>query len=221
MILLHSSLWGSHAWGLERPTSDLDIFTAYMTPTKTILREPSNERGRSIRDNQVAAGKDEIKHEIGHVIQMLRGPPRAPGPNINYVVGVMSPAVRHTTSEFAVLQNILRRYPAKGVFHSAMGLADSNYKDILTYKAGWDTPKKRCLVMRTLLFAQRIIEDGVYDFGVVKPGDDFTVPEIGEQFGKLRKTFDESPMRERLPDDMLLDWLQDVRMRNLKEEMKW
>lgn len=211
--IIHQSLWGSHAWGHDSPTSDRDVFTVYQTPTTEILRHPSNERGRSIRNNDVEHQRDQMLHEVGHVVAMLMN-----GPNTNYVWGIMSPAVEKSTREMESLQRILRDYPAKGIFHSAMGLADGNFKDILMRKKGWDSQKKRRFIVRSLRFAKRVIEDGVYDFRVVGKEDDWTLDEIGLEFAALKKAHDESPMRMKIPSDLLLDWLRDVRLKNLRDE---
>lgn len=218
--ILYQSLWGSHAWRHNAPDADHDVFTIYQTSTRDILRRPSNERGRSIRNNDEPALKDEIKHEIGHVIQMLRGSSASPGPNVNYIVGLMSPhAILKTTPEAEALKKIVRDYPAKGVKHSAVGLADNNWKDMLNHRPGWVTHKKRRLIMRVLKLARGLIERGVYDFDQVKVDDDFDYVQIGEEFDAVRRAYEGSTMREVIPDDLLLDWLEKTRLDDLRMEV--
>ncbi len=197
---------GSHAWGMERPDSDIDYFTVYRTPTRDILRSPSGERGHSIRNKQDEY--DDMKHEVGFIAHMVTSG------NINFVTGVMSPATEISTPEMTALRNILTKYPCKGIYHSCMGLSKSNFHKYILMRLE-DTPKKRALIMRTLRFAIRAIEDGVYDFRVVKLGDTFTVEEMGDTFLKLKKAYEASTLRETYPKDLIQDWLLDVRLKDL------
>lgn len=208
--VIHKSLWGSHAWGLDHPGSDMDYFTVYVDDPRKLLGLSKGRHGASIRNKQETHKTDEMKHDIGHVAAMLRNM------NVNYVIGVMSPAVEYTTPEMKRLQDILRRFPCRDIYKSAMGLADGNFKKYILMREE-DTPKKRRLIMRNLLFARRVIEDGVFDFKVVKPDDEFTIEQMGDAFRDLKKAYEASEMRREVPHDMLDRWVFDIRMDRLRK----
>lgn len=209
--VIHKSLWGSHAWGLDHAESDKDYFTLYVADPRELLGLSKGRHGASIRNKQDTHKTDEMKHDVGHVAAMLHKM------NVNYIIGVMSPAVEYTTPEAKRLQDILRKYPGRDIYHSAMGLADGNFKKYILMRQE-DTPKKRRLIMRNLLFARRVIEDGVYDFGVVKADDEFTIEQMGDAFLALKKAYEASTMRREAPHDLLDQWLYDVRVKRLKEK---
>lgn len=204
--IILKTLHGSHAWGMNHVESDEDVFSVYAHPTREILRN-DGAPSKSVRNYQQGADYDEIFHEAGHVVKMLQGG------NINYIIGVMSPEVKYSTKEGEHLRKIMRDYPSKSVYNSAYGLAYSNYsKYILSGQD--DTPKKRALIYRTLHFAQRLISDGVYDFITVDPAD-VDIAVLAKAFADLKRAHDESTLRPKMSQDLLKDWLLELRLNHL------
>ena len=81
--ILFETVVGSHAWNMNKPTSDIDIFQIYQVPTKDILSGILRQNSHFTKGED----KDESRHEIGVVIeQLLKG-------NFNFVVGICSPIV--------------------------------------------------------------------------------------------------------------------------------
>lgn len=195
---------GSHIWRMNRPDSDHDFYTAYQAPTRDILA--GRHKGGGDHFNQ-QPGYDEFRHEAETVaMQLAKG-------NINHIIGVMSPIVKQDSKELQQLRKLLEAYPSKSIYHSARGLAHSNYmKYVLTAKE--DTPKKRGIIMRTLRFAQGVIERGVYEFEPVDAAS-IQIVDLERAFAALEKAYNEPGLRERPPADMFHDWLYNVRYEDL------
>ncbi|HDM35643.1 MAG TPA: hypothetical protein ENG09_00110, partial [Candidatus Syntrophoarchaeum butanivorans] len=79
--ILITTVTGSHMWAMNRPDSDIDLFTVFQVPSKTILVGDSYEKSKFIQKN----GEDIHMHEVGKVVEMLIKN------NVNFVWGVTSP----------------------------------------------------------------------------------------------------------------------------------
>jgi predicted nucleotidyltransferase len=210
MKTLFETIVGSHAWNMQRPDSDIDIFQAYQVPTKDILS------GILRQNSHFTAGedKDESRHEIGVVIeQLLKG-------NFNFVVGVCSPIVNEDKYGYLKdLREIVVSNLSKNIYHSIRGLAIHNYKkyfnptnDIIRQEI---LQKKANLIVRSLLLGEAILTFEEVCFHKIK---DQTEEDIQYWMKALDEAYEDSKLPE-LPDPTKFrDYLYKLRIQELEEK---
>lgn len=156
MKTLFETVVGSHAWKMNKPTSDFDIFQTYQIPTKAILS--GGYQDETILCEKVN-GNDVSRHEIGSVIeQLLKG-------NFNFVVGVCSPIVNEDKYGYlAELKDITKRNLAKNIHHSTKGIAMGQHAKYMIRNVHGRTEKelqkKINLIVRSLIFGESILSFG-------------------------------------------------------------
>lgn len=187
---------GSRMWGMEEFASDYDWVHIYQVPTRSILegrkipvtrpqKQYTDDHGRLI---------DASFMEIGHLVQLLISG------NINAIWAVTSPLVITDLSDARErLRKVVVSTLSRKSYHSIRGMAESQVSDAVR-RRGQDNPEKPYLsAIRTLLFGQRLLSEGILDYTVMNgllrdregsPGDLYEA-----EFMKL----DEAYRKSRLP----------------------
>jgi len=205
------NLWitniGSHVWLMNRPDSDVDIFTAYVVPSEDILSGRNKGYGSHHSNGDI----DRVSHEIGKIVeQLIKG-------NINFLIGTLSPLVMFEHDDcLTMLKDIVLEYgQTKSCVHSIRGLSVHNYRK---YVIGSDTAReypitKKCnLISRTLLFGINLLNGNGFEF---KP----VTKQTPEDVKFLLDEFDKSVVASELPDktdpEPFREYLLAIRMREL------
>lgn len=204
---LFSTLVGSHVWNMNHAESDIDLFVCYVAPSTDFLIGKSHNKSHSSKID----GVDRSSSEIGKVVnQLLKN-------NINYLIYVLSPRVEYTTPEHKRLVNITHMNLHHGCFKSINGLAHGMYKRYVEQGKG-DTQKKRRTILRTLNFGITLLREGVVEFTTI--AHDVEIGELEEAFKELDKAFENTILPEEpLHKNEMIDWLLNIRMQNLRENV--
>jgi predicted nucleotidyltransferase len=172
VIPLYISVVGSHAWGMNRPDSDVDIFEVYQTPTKDILGFEAAPLGGKERTGLTPAKVpyDWSSVEVGHHIkELVKG-------NVNHLVALFSPYTLdgwHKTSDIKpssyvkrTLQDMIMANPSKNIYHSLNGMVIHNMNKYFGEKAQIDMTvraKKLAQMRRMLNWGIRILLKNDYE----------------------------------------------------------
>jgi len=200
---------GSHAFSMNRPDSDKDIFKCYIAPSSDFL---IGKRHKGSHFSQVD-NIDTTSTEIGVVVeQLLKN-------NVNYLINVMSPIVISDSKELQELKELTQKNLSKQCFHSIHGLAYSNYKRyIVTDKQ--NTEKKRKTIVRTMMFGFNLLLYKRFIFNPVLI--DFSITELEEMLHDLSCAHNESALPETPQHkDEMYEWLLKLRINKLKEEVDY
>jgi predicted nucleotidyltransferase len=184
------TLWktnvGSHMWKMNRPDSDIDVFEAYIVPTRDILQGVSRQNSHQTITEEV----DTSRHEIGRVIDMLiKG-------NVNFVLGVMSPIILQDSPELQELRQVYRANMSKNIYNSIHGMALSNYTKY--FESSKDTSRKKLAqVLRLINFGEKILMKKQIEFTPVLPDEELSPSLIKSKIQSLEQ------YRDYYPDDEL------------------
>jgi len=202
--ILITTVTGSHMWGMNRPDSDIDLFTVFQVPSKTILVGDSYEKSKFIQKN----GKDIHMHEVGKVIEMLIKN------NVNFVWGVTSPLfVEGDERIYKELGEIARSLLSKQIYKPVQGLAIHNYKKYIESKK--DVSEKRCnTITRSIIFGITALN------GEIKytPTKGANPDAINVLLSELDAAYENSKLPERPDGDAVRkakEWLFDLRLQYL------
>lgn len=214
-MLSMKTLWvtniGSHAWLMNRPDSDIDIFTAYIVPSKDILSGKNHGYGSHCSGGSGAGEEDKVSHEIGKIIdELIKG-------NINFLVGTLSPIIisQHKDCLTALRDIVNEHGQTKACVNSIRGLAVHNYKKFII---GSDTARdypliKKCnTINRVLLFGINLLNGNDFEF---KPVKDQTLEDVKKLLEEFDKTVAESKLSEKTDPEPFRNYLFDIRMREL------
>jgi predicted nucleotidyltransferase len=209
------TLWvtniGSHAWLMNRPDSDIDLFTAYIIPSRDLLSGKNHGYGSHCSGGSGAGEIDKVSHEIGKIVdELIKG-------NINFLVGTLSPLILSQHKDCLIsLRNIVVEYgQTKACTHSIRGLAFHNYRK---YVIGSDTAReypltKKCnTINRVLLFGINLLNGNGFEF---KPVQNQTPDDVKNLLGEFDKTVLTSKIPETTDPDPFRAYLFDLRMREL------
>ena len=205
---LFSTLVGSHAWKMNHPGSDKDLFVCYAAPSEDFLIGRTHNRSHRSKIGNI----DRTSTEIGKVVnQILKN-------NINYLIHVLSPAVEFTTPEHKRLYNLTITNIHSECFNSINGFAGNEFRKKVN-EGERDTQKVRRSILRTLNFGITLLRDGVVKFAPVT--GDVEISDIDFAFEELVIAHENTMLPdEPLHVDKMMDWLLDVRMQNLCENHK-
>lgn len=212
MMQLWETNVGSHVWSMNRPDSDVDVFTAYIIPSSDIL-SGKNKSGGS--HNSHTEEVDKVSHEIGKVIdELIKG-------NINFLIGTLSPIVisEHGNYLRTLKEIVIEHGQTKSCVNSIRGLAVSNYKK---YVIGSDTSReypltKKCnTINRTLLFGINLLNGNGFEFKPVKNQTPEDVKSLLEEFDKV---VENSKLPEKTDPEPFRNYLLDLRIKELNNEL--
>jgi len=194
---------GSRMWGMEEFASDYDWVHIYQVPTRSILEgrkipvtrpqeQYTDDHGRLI---------DASFMEIGHLVQLLISG------NINAIWAVTSPLVIADLSDARErLRKVVVSTLSRKSCHSIRGMAESQASDAVRRRGQVNPEKPFLTAIRTLLFGQRLLLEGILDYTVMNgllqdregsPGDSYEA-----EYLKLDEAYRESRL-PLVPDEGL------------------
>ena len=197
---LFATIVGSHMWKMQRPDSDLDIFTCYVGPTRDLL---IGRQFKSVSTPLPDDNLDMTEHEIGKVVNMLiKG-------NINFVWGLTSPEIETTTPYHEDLIKIFKQELSKNVYHSIDGLFRNNYKKYVS-KVKKIQPKRIWMMYRTLKFGIALLETGELNYKAVDTT--ISLKDLNETHLELANAFENSTLKTEPKTEAYYDFLYKVRV---------
>ncbi len=215
MQTLWSTNIGSHAWMMNRHDSDIDIFSAYIVPSKKILDGSIKGSGSHCSGSSEAGEEDRVYHEIGKIIdELIKG-------NINFLVGTLSPIIlsQHKNCLNELKEIVYKHGQTKACTHSIRGLAVHNYRK---YIIGSDTARdypiiKKCnTINRTLLFGINLMNGNGFEFNPVK---DQTPGDVRELIAEFDKAVSTSPLPDKTDPEPFRQYLYGIRVKELSGEL--
>lgn len=212
----YKTLWvtrvGSHAWDMQRPDSDIDLYRVYIAPSEGLLLGHRHDRGHQARSvGEDGCDYDTSSFEIGHVIkQLMTG-------NLNHIIGLCSPIVDESSAEHGELVKIFRDNLASNCYKSIRGMAAHNFKryfeDNPRTSLDEDEMKKKLgQVGRVLKFGVRLLSYHEISFGPYQPADRFEISGLMSELDDAYKNTTLPPTPEVLVYD---DWLLGLRLNEL------
>jgi predicted nucleotidyltransferase len=209
MNKLFETVVGSHAWKMNKPKSDFDIFQVYQIPTRYILSGGYEDKtALCAKEN----GNDVSRHEIGNVIeQLLKG-------NFNYIVGICSPIINEDKYGYLKeLSKITKRNLAKNIHHSTLGLASHQKRKYLDHPeksySSEEIQKKINLIVRSLMFGEWILREGKINF---YPIVDQEKTEIQYWINRINEAYELSELPKVPNPTEFREFLYKIRMDELK-----
>lgn len=201
---LITTVIGSHMWGMNRSDSDIDLFTVFQVPSKTILVGDSYKKSKFIQKD----GEDIHMHEVGKVIEMLIKN------NVNFVWGVTSPLfVEGDERIYKELGEIARSLLSKQIYKPVRGLAVHNYKKYIESEK--DVSEKRCnIIARTIVFGIAAL-NGKIKYITTEGANPDTINVL---LSELDAAYENSKLPERPDEDAVRkakEWLLDLRLQYL------
>lgn len=199
---------GSHAWGMNRPDSDIDLFKVYLAPSTDFLLGLHHEGGHQNQDGI----NDTASYELGMVVKF------ALKNNFNFIIGVMSPIVVEDWSELNRLRELALMNLSRECYYSINGFYMHNYvpSSIWHIRNGKikDTQKKRNVVGRVLECGIRMLDGKGIAF--LKPDADHTLKSLAELAEKLKDKLPTSPLPDKAAHaDEMNKWLLKLRIAEL------
>lgn len=202
---------GSHAWGMNHPGSDIDLFRVGVASTKDLLTGTADIRSR--HKQFVSQSEIEIDchiHEVGTLIfQLLKG-------NVNFVIGVMSPCVEECEDIVSLLslKQITEENVGKSIYPSIKGMANRNYTKYIS--SGKDASTKKCnTILRMIKFGITYLETGKFKFEKV---EGCTHSTIIEGIKNLDEAYLYSELLSVPIEKPFRDWLYGVRLSEWEEK---
>jgi hypothetical protein len=210
--IIFRTIVGSHLWGNETPTSDVDEFICYAMPLEDVLigcvgrsyQRPAQEDPYDGKEHDLSI------HEAGTIVhQLLKGNP-------NFLIGVLSNMPMYQKSKYAgatwleLLRNaLLRENISKNCFNAFQGYGTGHYLKYI--ESGKDASPRRCNIgIRFFNFGINLLLTGEPDFTPVKES---TPDIVFNKFDALKRAYGQSPLPEQPENpELLYDWLRDLRM---------
>lgn len=205
---LFTTTCGSHAWKMNTETSDIDLFTVYIVPSKSILDGTNHGHNSHFSTSDI---EDNVSHEIGKVInELIKG-------NINFLVGVLSPIINYQYKSYLddLKELVIFNCQTKACANSIRGLAIHNYKK---YIIGSDTAKeyditKKCnSINRNLLFGMNALSGNGFKFIPVKHQ---TPEDVKFMLSEFDKSLINSTLSEKTNSESFRKYLLDIRLNEL------
>jgi len=192
-----ASVVGSHMWGTNTLTSDVDYFVCYMAPTNDILKGVADRGSRCINMEATSSNPktDFSFHEIGHVIdQLIKG-------NVNFLWGMFSPmGIQSAIFDYRGLSDLAEKSLSKSCARSIYGMSKHNYeKYIRDKKLSEKELEKKCnTVVRTLKFGERILKGKGISF---EPSSNNTLATVEYEMDKFLEAEEKSLLPANCPNE--------------------
>ena len=217
---------GSHLWGMNHEGSDVDSMAVVQEPTRRILRREAKWQEQSFFRSETDHGHevDIHVHEAGRTADFLAKM------NVNFVVGVCSPLVIHSTPAAEGLRRIVLDNLSRELYESIHGMAISNmaryagikrdtfYTAVLEELHYTPIDERRCGKMLAFLeFGIRVLSDGRLEF---RRPDTYTWDTGGvvAAIKDLDIAVVDSKLPRKAPIEPFHDWLLDLREADLVPE---
>jgi len=201
-IILFKTVVGSHMWKMNHSESDIDIFKAYVAPTRDFLigkqHTGSHHSKTDIGDVQST--------EIGILIAQLKKN------NVNYLVNVFSPKIMYGHAILKQLREISEMNFSKAAYGSINGFASSALHD---YEKHISVNEKKALKAlnisaRIYQFGRTFFEAELVEF---KPVHLLEYSEIDNYRNNFQKAFENTKLPNTPQNKKLLeDWIYELRI---------
>lgn len=204
--IIGETIIGSDVWKMNTRYSDIDTFRVYAEKPENILigRKDYFPGFVQLENTDIAT------HEAGKVVdELIRG-------NINYLVGVLSPNVVTSLTEFDKLREIVRNNLAKNCYSSIHDMAQRNYlKYIVTEK---DAGTKKCnQIVRFINFGINLLLNHEIAFDACKNSDPDNVL---EKISELNWAYEISTLPESPNEKPYREWLLKLRLDDLQRNKR-
>jgi predicted nucleotidyltransferase len=212
MIELFKTEVGSYMWNMQNVDSDHDIFTAYLVPTKTILRgEHYLETLPQKKYMLDGTEYDETFWELGHLVDLLcKG-------NCNAIWATCSPKVINGAGLLFTLQEIVKNNLSALTYYSVLGMAQSQVRDATKRNLG---QKGYRTAYRTLRFGIVLLRTGKLLFEPVLR--DVTPEMVDAAVMQLHRYYAKAYTSGFLPlqpnPEPFRQFLYDVRVNNMEQD---
>jgi predicted nucleotidyltransferase len=151
-------------WGMEEFASDYDRVHIYQVPTRSVLEGRKISVTRPQKQYTDGQGRliDASFMEVGHLVKLLISG------NINAIRAVTSPLViDDPAGAREPLRKVVVSTLSRQSYHSIRGLAESQASDAFGNRGRKNPEKPYFTAIRTLLFGQRLLGEGVPDYRVM------------------------------------------------------
>lgn len=210
---LFATVTGSHMWKMERPDSDIDIYSCYIRDTTSyFIQGPPISSHNKMYLNEKGIQVDEQSHELSKVIKYLKKG------NLNFIYLVCSPKIEyeHRTA-LAELRQIFIDNLSKNCYYSTQGMARNNIKKYLFKK---DVPeeiyqKKLNTIGRNIQFGINLI---LYHKPVFEPIEIQNKKELDDLMLRLDQAYKNSPLPLSPDPEPFDNYVMKWRMRKLIDD---
>ncbi len=212
MIVLWETNVGSHAWKMNHPGSDLDLFRCYVASSRDILSGAVAPGGTHFNHGEEV---DVQSHEIGAWVEQLLKM------NLNYLIGLFSPIVLKERPNWPgptyleELREIVRANLSRQAYFSIHGMIVKNKRKYLDGQA--DPPQKKINQgCRAAVMGIRLLSRGEIAF---KPFTNGTVTILEGLLLCLDQAYAESALPVAFPVEgvkAVRDWLFRIRLAELQ-----
>lgn len=203
--ILWRTVWGSHLWGMQTPTSDRDCCVVYRVSPRVLawsVNNPARFAPHRVGWHGKTPTGDEHQYELRRAVMLLIGG------SVTMLLGVMSPLVTEQHHDaLAQLRKLLEEAPSKAFLGATLrDLADSERmmeraRDEHTYL------KHLRIACRNLRFAITLFNHGRYEF---LPSAATDRAELEALHGELYQSHRASPLPARFDrrpfEDYLARW---------------
>lgn len=130
--VLFAGVTGSHAWGLGRPESDVDIRGVYVKPTRAVLSlHPGRDTVERLRRDANGLSESDVQfYEIGKACHMCLAH------NGNLIELALSPSVFYATTEGTTFREIAKKFLTKKLANYYRGYATSQRRRAAQNRGG-------------------------------------------------------------------------------------
>jgi len=211
---------GSTIWNMQTPLSDVDYFASWAVDPMSLLDGTYSEAQRNHRTKMVShdypgADKNEMEAtEAAHCVHLVLQS------NINAIQRALSP-IRHVwTDEAQELADIVQNNRAKNVYDSVNGMNSANLKRywqrVETEGAEFGA-KKAGQIMRVVRCAIRVLDGKPYTF---EPVSGVAFEDCVGALDELKAAYEASTLPERPDEEPYREWLLNLRLSRLHENLK-
>lgn len=209
MQTLFTTCAGSHMWSMDIEQSDIDLFHAYMVPSRVLLegrRYPETLPQKiSLKDGREY---DEVWWEIGHLVdQLIKG-------NANAIWFTMSPLVVCDSPALQELRDLVQNNLSRATYCSLRGIANSHLSD--AHQRPSCAAKSLRTAMRTITFGLEMLINGRLAF--LPARQEITFEEVQMAMSDLGEAYRESRLPDRPDEEPFRNYLYRLRMENLASD---
>jgi len=196
-------------WSMDTEQSDIDLFHAYMVPSRVLLegrRYPETLPQKiGLKDGREY---DEVWWEIGHLAdQLIKG-------NANAIWFTMSPLVISEGPEFQHLRDLVQNNLSRATYCSLRGIAESHLSD--AYRRPSCAEKGLKTAMRTITFGLEMLNNGRLAF--LPACQEVTFKEVQRAMLQLDEAYMESRLPDRPDEEPFRNYLYHLRMQDLTSD---
>lgn len=215
-MIICKTVIGSHIWNMNHEFSDLDLFVVETQPISKILRGKYSNKSKFVPHAKGYEGyekrlggksTDVSIHSAQTTIEQLIKM------NLNFLVGIMSPIPIVGNFNYEILKGIVKSNLSKRCYYPIRGMATHNMKKYI-YSDKDNTNHRRQKIYRVLRFGIGLLRYGEFEF---RPSPQkVSTLMLEETLESLDIDFDLSDLPERTDEEPFRDWLENVRLMEMK-----